>query len=179
MNSQFNHTRGEHANHYTIDVVIVRRKLPNCFSHSLWCSIIAIVTSIIYLFFRKKLSPTVAELLKQQTESTAGTPNVNGISAPDINSQSSQEVNDSSQDEAIDSAIDSVMAMSRNNKLDDVFDSVIGMNDSDSKDMDDEKKTESVPKLPDGLSADFVQILDKLKQVHITFTVKSLVFVGC
>jgi hypothetical protein len=44
--------------------------------------------------------------------------------------------------------------------------------------MDDEKKTESVPKLPDGLSTDFVQIIDKLKQVHITFTVKSLVFVG-
>jgi hypothetical protein len=144
----------------------------------LWC-IIAIVTSIIYPFyFRKKLSPTVAELLKQQTESTAGTPNVNGISTPDVNSQSSQEVNDSSQDEAMDSAIDSVMAMSRNNKLDDVFDSVIGMNDSDSKDMDDEKKTESVPKLPDGLSTDFVQIIDKLKQVHITFTVKSLVSVG-
>jgi hypothetical protein len=60
------------------------------------------------------------------------------------------------------------MAMSRNNKLDDVFDSVIGMNDSDSKDMDDEKKTESVPKLPDGLSTDFVQIIDKFKQVHIS-----------
>jgi hypothetical protein len=28
------------------------------------------------------VSPTVAELLKQQTESTAGTPNVNGISTP-------------------------------------------------------------------------------------------------
>jgi hypothetical protein len=42
------------------------------------------------------VSPTVAELLKQQTESTAGTPNVNGISTPDVNSQSSQEVNDSS-----------------------------------------------------------------------------------
>lgn len=109
------------------------------------------------------MSPTVAELLKQQTESTAGPEsNMNGRITPNVNSQSSQE--GSSQDEGIDSVIDSVIAMSKGDKLDAVFDSVIGMTDSNSKDGNEEKKPESAPKLPDGLKPEFLQIIDKLKE---------------
>ncbi|XP_063414438.1 ubinuclein-1-like isoform X1 [Mytilus trossulus] len=112
---------------------------------------------------KKKMSPTVAELLKQQTESTAGgESNMNGRLTPNVNSQSSQE--GSSQDEGIDSVIDSVIAMSKGDKLDAVFDSVIGMTDSNSKDGNEEKKPESAPKLPDGLKPEFLQIIDKLKE---------------
>lgn len=111
---------------------------------------------------KKKLSPTVAELLKQQTESTAGVAShVNGRTTPDGFSQSSNDMNESSQEDAINSAIDSVMSMS---KLDAVFDSVIGMNDSDSKDNGEEKKEESIPKLPEGLKPEFLQVIDKLKE---------------
>lgn len=111
------------------------------------------------------MSPTVTDLLKQQSESTAGgDTKENGRITPDGHSQSSQDGNTSSQDEAMDSVIDSVIAMSRDDKLAAVFDSVIGMTDSNSRDNE-EKKPESAPKLPEGLKQDFMDVLDKLKQV--------------
>ncbi|KAL5012193.1 hypothetical protein ScPMuIL_010744 [Solemya velum] len=102
----------------------------------------------------KKLSPSVTELLKQQSESTS---TVNGTGS-DVDVKSPPCENPENQ-----------IALS--SRLDNIIDSVIAMNkdnDSDSQEMmEEDKKTvdpESIVKLPTGLPPNLEQILDRIKQ---------------
>lgn len=104
---------------------------------------------------RKKMSPTVAELLKQQTESTSNTPSLtNGVTNTDTETHSPSMIDGN------DSSSDVVMT----NK-----------EDSNSRDMEEDKKTidpAAVPKLPSGLTPELEQNIEKLKdEVRFSFRI--------
>ncbi|OWF51181.1 Ubinuclein-2 [Mizuhopecten yessoensis] len=99
---------------------------------------------------KKKFSPTVGELLKQQTESTATPTSVFN----DLNSDS-QESNDSSQDGKSDKMCVSVDSVPTNSK-----------EDSNSREAGETKAVDptQIPKLPSGIPQHLSDTIEKLKE---------------
>jgi hypothetical protein len=132
---------------------------------------------------RKKVTPTVAELLKQQGDTSLS--QTNGITAdldlisPSSNDDSSQDAQN--YDERIDAVIDSVIAMGDSDRnIESMIDNPLGFNKDDSNSKDYKVIDEaSAPKLPQNMPKDLEETIKKLKKVikstymYVTFSLSK------
>lgn len=118
--------------------------------------------------FRKKISPPVADVIKQQSNTSLSQTNGNthdlDLISPSSNDDSSQDAQ--TYDERIDAVIDSVIAMADSDKnIESMIDNPLGFKDDSNSKEGKVMDEASAPKLPQNMPKDLEETIQKLKKV--------------